>query len=202
MVKVCGLTRAEDAAAVARHGATLAGFIFHPPSPRNMTVSRVAAIGTGGLLRVGVFVGQDADEVRRIMEEAGLHLAQLAGDQDRDFCNAVGRLRVLRVFRPERHARVLDLEEEMQAYAGCMRMALLDAGSSGGGHGRTLDFSSLAGLRAPCPWFLAGGLGPHNLAQALSACAPAGVDLNSGLESAPGIKDHARIAAALALLNS
>ncbi|MEW5772953.1 MAG: phosphoribosylanthranilate isomerase [Thermodesulfobacteriota bacterium] len=200
LVKVCGMTRQEDADACMELGADLLGFILHPPSPRNVAPEQAAAMATPGILRVGVFVRQDADEVRRIMEAARLDLAQLAGNQDPDFCRAVGAGRAVRVFFPERHAGIPELEAELARFAGCMRFALLDAGTSGGGHGRSLAFSSLAGIRSPAPWLLAGGLSPANLSEALSQCSPAGVDINSGVERAPGLKDRAKLEAAFAAL--
>lgn len=193
LVKVCGMTRQEDADACMDLGADLLGFIFHPPSPRNVTPEQARAITTAGVLRVGVFVRQGADEVRAIMETARLDLAQLAGNQDEAFCRAVGPERVIRVFWPERHASIPELEAELARFAGLMKYALLDAGTSGGGTGRSLPFASLAGIKTPCPWLLAGGLSAANLGEALSRCSPAGVDLNSGVENEPGKKDRGKV---------
>ena len=201
LVKVCGMTRQEDADASRNLGADLLGFIFHAPSPRNVAPEQAAAIATPGVLRVGVFVRQDPDEVRRIMEAARLDLAQLAGNQDPDFCRAVGPERVVRVFFPERLAGRAELEAELARFAGCKRYALLDAGASAGGSGRSLPFASPAGIRPPAPWLLAGGLSAANLPEALAQCTPAGVDLNSGVEGAPGIKDRAKLAAAFAAIS-
>ncbi len=202
LVKVCGMTRQQDADAGMELGADLLGFIFHEPSPRNVTPEQAAAIATRGVLRVGVFVRQSPDEVRQIMATARLDLAQLAGNQDPDFCRAVGPEQVVRVFFPERHASIANLEAELLRFAGCMRYALLDAGSSGGGTGRSLPFASLADIQPPAPWLLAGGLSAANLAEALSQCSPAGVDINSGVESAPGLKDRAKLEAAFAAVAS
>lgn len=208
-VKVCGITSQAFAdMAVGRgrdRGADVVGFIFHPPSPRNVLPEDVAAIRTPDhVLRAGIFVRQDAQGVQRIMREARLDLAQLAGNQDEAFCEAVGPHRVMRVFRPERHAEADDpmasLATEMDRFKDRVRFALLDAGTSGGGHGRSLDFSALAALEPPAPWWLAGGLGPDNLALALAACSPFGVDLNSGVESAPGVKDETKLALAFQAL--
>ena len=197
MIKICGLTRPEDGFFCSMVESPLAGFIFHPSSPRCVTPERAADIDTGRAMRVGVFVRQSADEVLRVMELAGLHLAQLHGDQDRAFCNAVGRQRVMRVFWPERYPDAGALERDLEGYAACCRFFLLDAGTASGGHGKTLDVSLLAGLRSPRPWFLAGGLGPDNIMDMVRACDPCGVDLNSGVESAPGVKDHEKIKDAL-----
>lgn len=189
MIKVCGLTRQEDADLCVELKVNLAGFIFHPASPRAVTPEQVAAIDTPDIMRVGVFVDQDVAEVRRIMDVAGLHLAQLHGDQDVEFCERLGRMRVMRTFWPERYPDRADLAAEMQRYEPVSRFFLLDAGASGGGHGRAMDFSRLKGLKPHKTWFLAGGLGPDNLMKALEDCDPCGVDLNSGVEASPGVKD-------------
>ncbi len=202
LVKVCGLTRQEDAHLCAQLRVNLAGFIFHPDSPRNIAPEAAAAIDTGAMMRVGVFVRQSVEEVREIMSRARLHLAQLHGDQVEAFCEALGRNRVMRVFWPERHASREDLEREMARFVPLARYFLLDAGSGGGGHGRATDFTLLAGLRVDKSWFLAGGLGPDNLAEALLRTCPCGVDLNSGVEASPGIKDHDKVRTAMSILGS
>lgn len=195
-IKVCGLTRAEDVALCEELGVDWIGFIFHPASPRNVGVDQVAALSQtraqvqGRALRVGVFVRQSADEVCKIMDQTSLALAQLHGGQDQAFCRTVGPQRVIKVFWPQQYARLEDLQRDIEAYALFCRAVLLDAGTSGGGHGRSLDFAGLAGLRSPLPWFLAGGLGPENIRDALSRCAPDGVDLNSGVEDALGRKSR------------
>lgn len=199
-IKICGTTRQEDASALARVGVDMAGFIFHPKSPRNVEPAVAARLDTGQALRVGVFVNQGQQEVLDVMDRARLDLAQLTGDQDRAFCRAVGPERVIRVFWPERYSSRAALEDDLSLFAGVMRFALLDAGTSGGGHGRTQDFSFLEGLDCPVPWLLAGGLSPATLPAAMAACSPAGYDLNSGLESAPGIKDHALLHEAVGLI--
>lgn len=200
LIKVCGLTRAEDVALCEKLGVDWTGFIFHPASPRNIAVSQVAALARGQALRVGVFVDQSADQVCAIMDQAGLDLAQLHGGQDQAFCRAVGPGRVIKVFWPQHYARLEDLQRDIEAHAPFCRAVLLDAGTSGGGHGRGLDFDWLAGLRSSLPWFLAGGLGPENIPDALSRCMPDGVDLNSGVEAAPGRKSWRRLASVLRMI--
>lgn len=200
LVKVCGLTRQQDVTACAGMGVDLAGFIFHPKSPRNVTVAQVAAMETYGMVRVGVFVAQGVDEVMHIMREARLDLAQLHGGQDAAFCAAVGQSRVMRVCWPERHATQASLAEELQTLSPHVRLFLFDAGASGGGHGTALRGDLLRGLAVPRPWLLAGGLGPRTVVQAARGYDPAGYDFNSGVESAPGIKDARAVASALAVL--
>ncbi len=229
MIKVCGITRREDARLCAEAGADLLGFIFHPGSPRFVRPDFPASLGPddlGQARKVGVFVRQSAEEVCHVMDEAGLDYAQLHGGQGPEFCRAVGPERVIKVFWPERCASLAELEADMARFPDCA-LFLLDAGTSGGGHGRNLDCAALADLHSPRPWLLAGGLGPDNLIQAIQACAPAkvenaramngqrvgrapgdganaagaslaGIDLNSGLESAPGVKDSEKVRTAIA----
>ncbi len=193
LVKICGLTRQADVDKCLELKADLAGFVFHEGSPRNISPKTAADIDTGPLMRVGVFVRQNPAEVRAIMRQADLHLAQLHGDQNEEFCDQIGKKKVMRVFWPARYATREALEAEIARFDDYTRFVLLDAGQSGGGHGESLDFTLLKGLACRKTWFLAGGLGPENICQALGTCAPCGVDLNSGVESAPGIKDHERL---------
>lgn len=202
LIKICGITSQQDADACVQAGVDMIGFIFHEGSPRNMQPSAVAKIDTGDVRRVGVFVRQSQDEVMDIMRRARLDIAQLAGDQDRSFCRAVGADRVMRVFWPERHKLRAALEDELGLYDGFIARALLDAGVSGGGHGRAQDFAFLRGLQCPIPWVLAGGLSPDNLPRAIEQCSCDAFDLNSGLESSPGVKDHDRIRKAVQIIRA
>ncbi|WP_051822338.1 phosphoribosylanthranilate isomerase [Desulfonatronum thiodismutans] len=188
LVKVCGLRRPEDVRLCEVLGVDWTGFIFYPPSPRNVSPEHVAALPRGRAARVGVFVLQSAEEVREIMDRAELDLAQLHGGQDRRFCEHVGPERVVKVFWPLRYADLADLERDMATFATSCRAVLLDAGTAVGGHGVSLDFAAMAGLTFPRPWLLAGGLGPDNIQEAVLRCRPWGVDLNSGVEEAPGRK--------------
>jgi phosphoribosylanthranilate isomerase len=200
LVKVCGMTRSVDVRACRDLGVDLIGFIFHPKSPRCVEPSFAAGVPRGGPLKVGVFVDQSADEVNRIMDLAGLDLAQLHGGQDAEFCRAVGPERVLKALWPESLGSARALEAEAARFAGCCRALLLDAGKSGGGHGRPMDFTILQHAVLKKDWFLAGGLGPETLSAALAACSPSGLDCNSGVEDAPGIKNRNKIAAVLRLV--
>ncbi len=188
LVKVCGLRRPEDVTLCEELGVDWTGFIFYPPSPRNVTPEQVAALPRGRAARVGVFVLPSAQEVREIMDRAELDLAQLHGGQDQRFCEQVGPERVVKVFWPLRYPNLADLERDMGAFASSCRAVLLDAGTAVGGHGVSLDFTALARLSFPRPWLLAGGLGPDNIQEAVRRCRPWGVDLNSGVEEAPGRK--------------
>lgn len=199
--KVCGMTRPEDVVLCEALGVNLVGFIFHPKSPRSVTPQAVACIETKKSLRVGVFVDQTPAEVMEIMALARLNLAQLHGDQDQAFMNQIGPQRVIRVLWPMRYAHVDELARDMERLAPHCAYFLLDAGTKGGGHGKSLEFSWLNGLTSPRPWLLAGGLHPENIVQALRACRPHGLDLNSGVETSPGIKDHEKLKRTLAIIH-
>ncbi len=201
-VKVCGITNQKDADLCVQYDADLIGFIFHEKSPRNMTVEKVRAIETDGLMRTGVFVDQSVDEIKHIMQHARLNLAQLHGDQDLEFCKALGKTRVMKVFWPERYATREALEEDMERFAPYSRFYLFDAGSKGGGHGVQQDWSFLAGTRGIKTWFIAGGLGPDTLKQAIMGCNPCGIDLNSGVESAPGVKSEEKLKAVFNMIHT
>lgn len=197
LIKVCGLTRAQDVQACLDLEVDLLGFIFHPGSPRRVEPRFPDRVGDVAAFKVGVFTTQSADEVRSIMAEAHLDLAQLHGAQGEGFCRDVGVERVIKVLWPESYASEEGFVHDVERFSGLCRFLLFDAGNSGGGHGRRIDPGRLALVPRGLEWFLAGGLGPANLDAALASCEPSGVDLNSGVESAPGLKDADTIAQAV-----
>ena len=199
-IKICGLTRQRDATSCKELGIDFCGFIFHPDSPRNVKPETASILDTGSALRIGVFVNQSTEEVRHIMDFADLDMAQLAGDQDVQVCAEVGPARVIRVFWPERYSGADDIAADLKRFAGYTAYYLLDAGKSGGGSGRSLDFRRIQDLDPPKPWFLAGGLGPGNVSDALGVLSPFALDLNSGVEDEPGIKSRQKIEQALDII--
>ncbi|MDR1685001.1 MAG: phosphoribosylanthranilate isomerase [Desulfovibrio sp.] len=207
--KICGLTRASDVRLCLELGFRCTGFIFAPDSPRRISPEQAAALPAGNALRVGVFAGLPAGEVLLIMKAARLDLAQLHGDEDEDFCRIVGPERVIKVLRPQRFAAAHPedagktaelLHKECVRFAPACALFLLDAGLSGGGTGRTLRWEELRSFRPPRPWILAGGLAPDNLEKVFAACSPWAMDLNSGVEKGPGLKDATKLKAAAAVL--
>ena len=193
LIKVCGLTRAQDVAACLELGIDLTGFIFHNPSPRCIKPEQAAALPRGRAMRVGVFVHQSPEEVLHIMDQGGLDLAQLHGSYSLSDCRQIGPERVIKTFWPKRHAEAVSFQHELDTYAHACRYVLLDSGISGGGHGQLTHAPWLSEVIFPCPWILAGGLGPDSALVQVLNLKPDGIDLNSGVESAPGIKDAGRI---------
>lgn len=198
-VKVCGLTRAEDVAFCHAAGVQYVGFIMAVESPRRILPAAAAAMpkdAAGRVAkRVGVFTGHDIAELERQADEASFDFLQLHGGQDAALCRALGPERVIKVFWPERHDRET-LQREMDRFAPVCAHFLFDAGKSGGGAGSGFAWERLKDLAIPRPWFLAGGIGPDT-AKAAAAMQPFGLDVNSGVEISPGVKDVAKIQAVL-----
>jgi phosphoribosylanthranilate isomerase len=198
-IKVCGLTTPDNARAVAELGVDEIGLNFFEPSTRYVdpvAAREVARALPPEIRRVGVFVNASGPEIDRISELVGLDRVQLHGDPSRDFC--LQRTRpVVRAFRSSPEL-TLDVLEEFRDLP-----VLLDGFHPGlhGGTGRLADWELAARIAAAgFELYLAGGLGPDNLAEAIARVSPAVVDLNSGVEASPGVKDPARIAAAIAVV--
>ena len=191
-IKICGITRLEDALCAAESGADAVGFIFHPASPRYIAPERARKIIAqlpGEITKVGVFVNREADEVERTAALCGLDLIQLHGDESPEYCRRFPQERVIKAVFPRTPGDLRSLEPyEVRAF-------LADARDAGryGGTGKRSDWKLAAKLRASHPLILAGGLDAGNIAEALAAVAPHAVDINSGCERAPGIKDHDRM---------
>lgn len=200
LVKICGMREAATLELAASLGVNLCGFIFHPKSPRHITPREAARLPSFGMARVGVFVSGNTEEILTVMREARLDFAQLHGSQPASAAASIGAGNVIRVLWPERMPTLQALTLEADKHADACAFYLLDAGASGGGSGAPLQWRNLPGLKLAHPWLLAGGLTPENIMEAVDTCAPGGIDLNSGLESAPGIKDAAKIIRAVSLV--
>ncbi|MEG3436608.1 phosphoribosylanthranilate isomerase [Pannus brasiliensis CCIBt3594] len=198
-VKICGITRPEQGMAIADLGATALGFILAPSSPRYVTPESIASIVTAisrPIHYIGVFVNEDPGEIRKTVTRAGLTGVQLHGEESPDFC---ARLRdLLPGIEILKALRVKDGEtlERARGYFDRVDTLLFDAyhPSLHGGTGKTLDWESIARFSPPIPWFLAGGLTPDNLTDALTRLSPNGIDLSSGVERSPGDKDLEKVA--------
>ena len=201
-VKICGITKPDQARAIAQLGASALGFICAPESPRFVSpmqiqqiVEQLSQSGCSAVDRVGVFVNPTAATVRDTVAIAQLNVVQLHGNESPQFCQAlkavlptVEIIKALRV----RNAETLNQTAD---YLGAIDTLLLDAyvpnASPGqyGGTGKTIDWAMLQQFRPACPWLLAGGLNPGNILDALSQIQPDGIDLSSGVELSPGNKD-------------
>ena len=191
IVKICGITRGEDAAAAVSLGATAVGFIFWPGSPRRVTAEAAAAIAAelpDDVWKVGVFVDAPAEEIRRAVDDAGLSAVQLHGQESREFATALGT-RVIKATSLER----VDGPAALEQWRGMT--ILLDAHDPvrKGGTGRTIDWHRAADLAARHDVILAGGLHSENVAEAVARVRPYGIDVSSGVERSPGVKDLAKL---------
>jgi len=196
-VKICGITNVEDALAAVEAGADAVGFVFHHASPRRVAadvVKRIVAQLPPFVLPVGVFVNEDVKIVRDWMDDCGLAIAQLHGEEASAYCDLLGRP-VLKAIRLRDRGSLLSLAE----YKGRFRVRgfVLDAFSavSYGGTGQVTDWGLAAEAARAAPAVLAGGLTPENVAEAIEKVKPYGVDVSSGVESRPGKKDHAKMRA-------
>jgi len=190
-VKICGITTPADANVAVRAGASALGFIFYPNSPRYVSVSQAALIGEkipSTVAKVGVFVNETLEQVRLIADTVGLDFVQLHGKEPPEYFRQVG-FPVIKAIRvgPK-------MGENHMPYQN-VRAFLLDTYDSGqaGGTGKPFDWSRIPPLPEGIPLILAGGLTPDNVLEGIRAVQPAAIDVNSGVESAPGRKDHRKI---------
>jgi phosphoribosylanthranilate isomerase len=187
LLKVCGITRREDAAAACEYGYDAIGLVF-AASPRRVSPDLARVICSSlppSILRIGVFAGEEPGEVRRIMEHCGLDLLQFHGGEDpAEVRSFAGRaIAALRPSSPEDLERIDD-------YRGVFAV-LIDTWDPllAGGTGRTCDWGLAARAALSCRVILAGGLSASNVAAAINRVRPFGVDVSSGVESSPGRKD-------------
>jgi phosphoribosylanthranilate isomerase len=201
LVKVCGITRSEDAKHCVNLGANALGFIFHPSSPRNLSLDNFKIIQKGisfqNCLQVAVAVAPEPPMVEQFLE-AGFDRFQFHFSADyshqkiADWAEVVGKQNLWLAPR-------LNPDEEFpQKFLNLAQTILIDAYSDQvfGGTGKLSDWKRFKALKKQYPehrWYLAGGLGPENLCQAINETEPDGVDLNSGVEISPGIKDLEKI---------
>ncbi len=193
-VKICGLTRREDVNAAVEAGASALGFVLYPRSPRAVTPEHVAAISRdvpAHVLKVGVFVNASKAEVAHAVATAGLTAIQLHGQEDAREYLTLGVV-VIKASAPQTDedvAALLALPVAVQV--------LVDTHDpvNHGGTGKAANWTMAAKVAAARPVWLAGGLSARNVAEAIEAVHPFGIDVSSGVESAPGIKDHASLRA-------
>lgn len=206
-IKICGITKPEQAAAIVQLGVTALGFICVPSSPRYVTAEQIQRV-LQGLPKewtgqtIGVVANRTIADISALVAATALTGIQLHGAESPEFCQA------LRAALPStelvKAIRVRSEEDLASAefYSPHVDTLLLDAYHPHqlGGTGTTLDWQALQAFRPSRPWFLAGGLTPENIRTALSQLQPDGIDLSSGVEIAPGDKDVYRVASLMAQL--
>jgi phosphoribosylanthranilate isomerase len=196
-VKICGITRPEDAAEAVRLGADAIGLVFYPPSPRAVTLEQAKAIVRGlppFVTVVGLFVNEDRATIERTIGEVSIDLLQFHGEESAADCTGFSRPWIKAI----RMREGIDLIEIDRAYYQASGL-LLDSYQAGvpGGTGQRFDWSRIPASLASAI-ILAGGLDPHNVAQAIKTVHPYAVDVSGGVERSKGIKDAAKIEAFIA----
>jgi phosphoribosylanthranilate isomerase len=199
-VKVCGITRPEDAELAVELGAWALGFILWRRSPRAADPAVAAGIALALRRRVelvGVFVNASLDEIAQAAEALHLSHVQLHGDEGPAFCGEVARRTGAKVIKAVRVANASDFQDLERFHTD---FHLLDTGARGkyGGTGETWDWALAARRRRTIPAILSGGLTADNVAAGIAAVAPYAVDVASGVEAAPGVKDPDKLAAFMA----
>jgi len=199
-VKVCGITRPEDAELAVELGAWALGFVLWPQSPR--AADPFVAAGIAAALRrrvelVGVFVNPTLEEVAHAADELHLSHVQLHGDEGPAFCAEAARRTGAKVIKAVRIASAADFQDLARFHTD---LHLLDAAARGlrGGSGKTWDWELARRRRRTVPVILSGGLTADNVAAGIAAVDPYAVDVSSGVEAAPGAKDPAKLAAFMA----
>lgn len=192
-VKVCGITRLEDAQVAVREGAAALGFVFYEPSPRYIAPAQAAKIIESlppFVTTTALFVNESADAVAAIAEQTQVDLLQFHGDESAAFCDAFDRpyIKAIRM-RPN-----ADLLAETEAFSSA-RALLLDAYKPGvpGGTGEAFNWDEIP-LDLRHNIILAGGLTPENISQAIKQVAPYAVDVSGGVEASKGVKDPNKLA--------
>ena len=194
-VKVCGMTSLKDALVAVEEGADAVGFIFYKKSPRSVTMKIVREIVLElppFVDTVGVFVDESAVQINKIADYCNLDIIQLHGDESPTFCKRIRR-KVIKAFR------INDIQSVKKISCFQVSGFLLDTFSENlhGGTGKVFDWNLVLPAKKFGPVIMAGGLTPNNVQQAVRQVRPYGVDVCSGVESEPGIKDHKKVRAFL-----
>lgn len=204
-VKICGLSTAEAVAHAAAEGAAYLGFVFYPPSPRSVSVEaarRLVSGATAGVTKVALVVDADDAFLGRLTDQVAVDMLQLHGAEPPERVAEVRAKFGLRVMKAVGLREAGDLDQ-IPAYEAVADQLLIDAkppleaGFLPGGNALSFDWRLIAGRSWAKPWMLAGGLTAQNLAEAIRLTGARQVDVSSGVESAPGVKDLAKITAFL-----
>ncbi|ACK64553.1 Phosphoribosylanthranilate isomerase [Rippkaea orientalis PCC 8801] len=204
-IKICGITQPDQGQAIAQLGATALGFICVPQSPRYVTPDQIQGVITQlsiSVDRIGVFANASLSQIEQVVQQTELTGVQLHGDESPQLCSEIkqrfNHLELIKAFR----VKNLEALAQITAYFDRVDTLLLDAYHPQllGGTGHTLNWDNLAHFNPPLPWFLAGGLTPDNIQEALTRLHPTGIDLSSGVERSPGDKDLTKVAQLLTQL--
>jgi phosphoribosylanthranilate isomerase len=200
-IKICGITNLEDALLASDLGAHALGFIFYPKSPRSIKPEAARDIISSLpplVLSIGVFVDEEAGVVREVAQTVGLDWVQLHGKESPDYCRTLGR-RVIKGFRVQDESSLAVLPD----YRDAVQALLLDTYRPGtpGGTGETFDWELARRAQNYGPIILAGGLTAANISQAITVAQPAAVDVASGVEAGPGVKDPEKLRAFFAAVS-
>ncbi len=204
-IKICGLKRVEDVELALTHGADFLGFNFYPPSPRSLptaTAAKLAELARGRAERVAVLVDPSNQRLESLLDEVELDILQLHGNESVTRVAAIKAATGKRVMKVMRVAEPADLRD-LPAYAAVADLIMFDAkppkdpAALPGGNGLRFDWRLLEHLPIDQPWALAGGLDADNLADAFRLTGAPILDVSSGVETAPGIKDADRLRAFL-----
>ena len=197
-IKICGITRLEDAQAAVQLEVDALGFVFYSKSPRYIEPEKAAAIISqlpDSISAVGLFVNPTQQQIDEVLKECPLDIIQLHGDESADFCQA----QTLPVMK----AVAVSCTDDLVRAASFNCPVLLDAKAPAGvfgGTGKSFDWSLLHGFTHPFPLILAGGLSPENIAEALAVRQWFAVDVSSGVEISPGLKDAGKMQAFVAAI--
>ncbi len=195
-IKICGITRLEDAQAALELGVDALGFVFYGKSPRYIKPEKAAAIIRqlpDSVSAVGLFVNPTQQQIDEVLKHCPLDIIQLHGDESADFCQAQAL--------PVMKAVAVSCADDLQRAASYDCAVLLDAKAPAGvfgGTGKSFDWSLLQGFSHNSPLILAGGLNPENVAEALAVRQWFAVDVSSGVETSPGLKDAGKMRAFVA----
>ncbi|MCR9131977.1 MAG: phosphoribosylanthranilate isomerase [bacterium] len=195
-VKICGITNLEDARFASGALVDYLGFIFVESSPRYIDPEKAGAIinWVEGPNKVGVFMDQPLDDVNVLAKFSGIDYVQLHGQETIEYCQLIEKP-IIKVIHVGETSTKEEIEAQVALYSKVAEFLLFDTKANGkfGGTGITFDWSLLNEIADDTPFFLAGGLTPENVSEAIESVRPYAVDLNSGVEEEPGLKDFEKI---------
>jgi phosphoribosylanthranilate isomerase len=204
-VKICGITNLEDARFTSGALVDYLGFIFTEKSKRYIDPEKAGAIinWVEGPEKVGVFMNQPLDDVNLLAKFSGIDYVQLHGKETVEYCQLIEKP-IIKVIHVSETATKEELESKVALYSEVAEFLLFDTQNNGeyGGTGKTFDWSLLSDIAGEKPFFLAGGLNPENISEAIELVQPYAVDVNSGVEEEPGLKDFEKIERLMANLKS